>query len=214
MQRNGNMVGMPIGVRRGSGFEESEKRIRLQRLDLAHAVVGMLPDSPWFALRCWTGREEAVDNILGKMGISSLVPMRKGPDMRRRGRLIEGRLMPVIHGYVLVQMVPDPLFLDAMKGVDHVIEVLGGCLNPRAMSGAEVSRFKRLADEGAYDWEKPCEIVVRVGDKVVLNGEPFTGMRGIVETPNEKMHGDVVVSVSMMGRMVPVNVPLALLEKL
>lgn len=212
MQRNGNMIGMPIGVRRGSGFSEAERQMRLDRLELATRIVS--DDSPWFALRCWTGREEAVDNALSKAGILSVVPMRKGPDLRRRGRLIEGRLIPVIHGYVLIQMAAEPLYLDAMKGIEHVIEVLGGCLSPRSMSTEEVNKFRRMAADGAYDWEKPCNLVVKAGDKVIVTDGPFGDMRGIVETPNERMRGDVVVSVSMMGRMVPVTVPLAQLEKL
>lgn len=212
MQRNGNMVGMPIGVRRGAGFEESERRMRLERLEMATRMVRH--DSPWFALRCWTGRESAVDNALAKAGISSLVPMRKGPDLRRRHRVIEGAMMPVIHGYVLVQMASEPLFLDAFKGIEHVIEVLGGCLKPRPMSGAEVNHFKSMADNGAYDWEKPCGLIVQAGDRVMINGGPFHQFTAQVITPNRKGRGDVVVSVRMLGGDVPVTIPLALLEKL
>lgn len=211
MQRNGNMVGMPVGVRSGSGFDESERRMRLGRLGLAARIAN--DDSPWFALRCWTGREEAVDKALSRVGVSSLVPMRKGPDLRRRHRVIEGKLMPVIHGYVLVQMVSEPLFLDAFKGVEHVVEVLGGCLTPRPMSGLEVKHFKDMAATGAYDWEKPCGLILTAGETVLISGGPFHQCNAIVVTPNRKGRGDVVVSVRMLGGEVPVTIPLALLEK-
>lgn len=211
MQRNGNMVGMPIGVHRGDGFSDSEKRMRLDRLELASRVVS--DDSPWFALRCWTGREEAVDKALEKVGVVSLVPMRKGPDLRRRHRVIEGKFMPVIHGYVLVRMVCEPLFLDAFKGIEHVIEVLGGCLSPRPMTGLEVNHFKAMADGGAYDWEKPCDLIVSAGEAVRITDGPFSRWNAVVVTPSRKSRGDVVVSVRMMGGEVPVTIPLALLEK-
>ncbi len=82
--------------------------------------------APWFALRVWTGREKVVGDALTTMGVRSLVPMRKGPDLRRRHRVIPGTMMPVIHGYVLVQMLPQPEYLAGLQGLEHAIDVLGG----------------------------------------------------------------------------------------
>lgn len=211
MQRNGNMVGAPIGIVGPIRFDDSERQMRLDRLGSAARMSNA--DSPWFAVRCMTGRERAVNNSLTDLGIAALVPMRKGPDLRRRHRVIEGQMMPVIHGYVLVQMASEPIFLDAMKGIEHVIEVLGGCLRPRPMKSAEVNHFKDMADNGAYDWERSCGLNVTRGEQVRITDGPFHGNIAVVVTPNRKGRGDIVVIVRMFGGDVPVNIPLALVEK-
>lgn len=212
MQRNGNFVGMPIGIRGAARFEEAERQMRLQRLATAAGLSN--DDSPWFAVRCMTGRERSVNNALDDIGIGALVPMRKGPDLRRRHRLVEGQMMPVIHGYVLVQVASNPVFLDAMRGIEHVMEVLGGCLSPKRLKASEVKHFKDMADQGAYDWERPCELVVKAGDKVLITEGPFCRLSAMVVTPSRKGKGDVVVNVRILGGEVPVTVPLAILQML
>lgn len=212
------LVGSPIANDGNDGFRERMRRITDSMLDEG-ALLTMNcringGKAPWFALRVWTGREKTVENTLEEMGVRSLVPMRKGPDLRRRGRVIEGAMMPVVHGYVLVQMMPFAQYLTGLQGLEHAIEVLGGCENPRRLSDAEVNRFNILARGGKYDFERPVEIVVRVGDRVLITDGPFVGVTATVVTPNSKCHGDVVVASSIMGREVPVTVALALLQKL
>ncbi|MCY1367784.1 Transcription termination/antitermination protein NusG [compost metagenome] len=170
--------------------------------------------APWFALRVWTGREKAVEYSLESMGIRSLVPMRKGPDLRRRHRIIEGTMMPVIHGYVLVQMVPQPEYLAGLQGLEDAIDVLGGCESPMRISDKEVSRFNALATGGTYDSERSVDLLVKAGETVWITAGPFNNQKAIVVTPNRKGRGDVVVAVHFMGGEVPVTVPLALLGKL
>lgn len=170
--------------------------------------------APWFALRVWTGREKVVDDALTTMGIRSLVPMRKGPDLRRRHRVIPGTMMPVIHGYVLVQMLPQPEYLAGLQGLEHAIDVLGGCERPMRISDKEVSRFNALALGGTYDSERAVDLLVTPGEPVWITAGPFNNQRCIVVTPNRKGRGDVVVTINFMGGEVPVTVPLALLRKL
>lgn len=212
MMQHREMDGAAIGCMRGETLDERLRRIRLERLS---AVARLTHDeTPWFAVRVWTGRETAVDNTLSAIGVHALVPMRKGPDLRRRGRVISGHMMPVIHGYVLAQVEPDAESLDALKGIEHVIEVLGGCLSPRRLGRAEVNHFKDMADNGAYDWERPSTLVVTIGDRVRITGGPFSEFSAVVVTPNGKGRGDVVVSVNILGGDVPVTLPLAMLENL
>ena len=170
--------------------------------------------APWFALRVWTGREKVVDDALARMGVRSLVPMRKGPDLRRRHRVIPGTMMPVIHGYVLVQMLPQPEYLAGLQGLEHAIDVLGGCERPMRISDKEVSRFNALALSGTYDSERHVELQVTAGEPVWITAGPFNNQKGIVVTPNRNGRGDVVVEIRFMGGEVPVTVPLALLRKL
>lgn len=217
MQRNVS-EGAPIAVYRGERFEDRMRRITDGLLDEGALVTLNCRinggKAPWFALRVWTGREKTVENTLEAMGVRSLVPMRKGPDLRRRHRVVEGTMMPVIHGYVLVQMLPQAEYLAGLQGIEHAIDVLGGCERPMRISDKEVSRFNAMALGGTYDWERPVDLVVRAGEPVWITAGPFNNQQAIVVTPNRKGRGDVVVAIRFMGGEVPVTVPLALLRKL
>ena len=206
------MDGMAIGVGSGERFEDRMRRVRLDELVTASRITH--DDSPWFALRVMTGREIDVKIALEDLGVTALVPQRKGKTWERRGRKIEGVMQPVIYGYVLVQSDPSPSILVAFKGVQDVIGVLGGAEKPMRVTGQEINRFKVMAEAGTYDWEKPCGLIVKAGDRVRITGGPFEGMGAAVVTPNSKGKGDVVVTVGILGGEVPMTLPLAMLEKL
>lgn len=212
MMQHRGLKGVAIATRSGSSFDHVEREARLELLERAARIIGA--DSPWFALRVMTGRELAVQEALEVLGINSLVPMRKGPDLRRRHRVIPGSLQPVIYGYVLVQSHPLPDILVAFKGLDDVIGVLGGAEKPMRVTASEINRFKAMAEAGLYDWEKPCGLVVAAGDRVKMSAGPFEGWAGVVVTPNSKGKGDAVVMINLMGGEIPMTVPLAILEKL
>ncbi|PLU74112.1 antitermination protein NusG [Sinorhizobium medicae] len=217
MQRR-TFTGSPIALQGPDRFADRMRRISDGLLDEGALVATNWRinggRAPWFALRVWTGREKTVEKSLDAMGVRSLVPMRKGPDLRRRHRVVPGQMMPVIHGYVLVQMVAQAEYLAGLLGVEHVIDVLGGCDRPMRLSDKEVSRFSGLARSGDYDWERPVALQVRAGEAVLITAGPFCDRKATVVTPSKKGRGDVVVSIDFMGGEVPVIVPLALLKKL
>ncbi len=101
-----------------------------------------------------------------------------------------------------------------MQGVEHAIDVLGGCERPMRVSDAEINRFNALARGGTYDWERPVALSLRAGEAVSITAGPFCDWKATVITPNRNGRGDVVVSISLMGSEVPVTMPLALLKKL
>jgi transcriptional antiterminator NusG len=206
------LTGVAIATRSRASFDEVEREARLEVLERASRIVHS--DSPWFALRVMTGREIMVHESLEVLGITSLVPMRKGPDLRRRGRLIEGSMQPVIYGYVLVQSDPHPEILVAFKGVDQVIDVLGGADRPMRVTTQEINRFKAMAEAGTYDWAAPSGLVVQPGDLLRVTAGPFSSLNAVAQTASTKGRGDVVVSVTVFGRETPVTMPLAMLEKL
>ena len=129
MMQHDKLDGMPIAIDHGERFEERMRRIKTDLLQAA--TLRARDDSPWFAIRVMSGREIVVKNVLDEAGIEALVPMRKGPEYRRRGRVVPSKMIPVMTSYVLVRFMPsDEAFL-GIQGVEHVIGVLGGCINPR-----------------------------------------------------------------------------------
>ncbi|WP_203422907.1 transcription termination/antitermination NusG family protein [Sinorhizobium sp. BG8] len=179
---------------------------------LGAASLACKADSPWFALRVWSGREEAVEKSLLEAGIEALVPMRKGREYRRRGRVIPAQMIPVMTGYVLVQCLRSEQAFLGLLGVEHVISVIGGCETPLPIHNEEVQRFKTKACEGAYDWEVPAGLFKR-GMKVRIGQGPFAGITGEIVSCRDDGRGDAVVEAQMFGAMTPLLVPLAILEK-
>ncbi|MBT9370289.1 transcription termination/antitermination NusG family protein [Rhizobium sp. CSW-27] len=208
MMQHRVMIGQQIGIARDG---ESERQHRLSRLRM---VAESSCERRWFAVRVMTGRETAVEKQLLDMAIEALVPMRKGPDLRRRHRVIPGSMIPVIHGYVLVNMPADGVLLAGLSGLEHVISVVGGYETPMPITAEEVRRFKAMADQGAYDWSAPTGKSFRSGDVVRIYDGPFVGFAGEVISCRSDGRGDVVLVLDMLGGKVPVTVPLAICEKL
>lgn len=212
MMQHNKFDGVPIASGSGERFEDRMRRIREAMLH--HATVRAADDSPWFAVRVMSGREKAVKNSLDEIGVETLLPMRKGPEYRRRGRVIPASMMPAITSYLLVRFVPKDEAFVALKGIEHVIDVLGGCASPRYVPNEQVLKFKALADEGALDWERPG-LKLKRGDKVRVADGPFEGLSGnVAACSDDGRGGDPVIELDIFGRMTPVMIPLALLRKL
>jgi len=210
MMQHDKLEGIPIGEPKPEGFEEKMRRIRA---DMLHAATcNSRGDSPWFAVRVMSGREIAVKNAMEAAGIEALVPMRKGPEYRRRHRVIPATLIPAMTSYVLVRFLPSTQAFLGIRSIEHVIDMLGGCLSPRHIPNAEVMRFNALADEGALDWERPT-IVFLKGEKVRVTDGPFASFVGEITSCRNDGKGDAVVELNLFASMTPVLMPLAILEK-
>ncbi|ARO22931.1 transcription antitermination NusG domain-containing protein [Rhizobium sp. TAL182] len=210
MQRD-KFEGIPIGVARSESFEYRMRRIRAEMLPAASLRTGA--DSPWFAVRVMSGREIAVYEALDEAGIEAVVPMRMGPEYRRRGRKIPASKIPVMTGYVLVRFfASDQAFL-AIRGFEHVIDVVGGCMSPHRIPDSEVKRFKALADGGDLNWERPVTVFKR-GEKVRVSDGPFASFSGEIISCRNDGKGDAVVEMHLFSGTVPVLMPLAILEKI
>lgn len=201
-------TGQTIGVAKDGDQDRAERLTRLRQ-----CCESGLP-MRWFAARVMTGREKAVENQLAGLGVEALVPMRKGPDLRRRHRVIPGVMMPVIHGYVLVNMPNSGVLLAGLTAVEYFLSVVGGYDCPMPITPEEVRRFKGLADDGAFDWEKQTGKQFSRGDQVKIWDGPFVGFSGEVVSCRSDGRGDVVVTLDMFGGKVPVTVPLAICDKL
>jgi len=208
--RHNRFDGTPVAVGSGERFEDRMRRISAGLLRAA--TLRADDNSPWFVIRVMSGREIPVNNALDDAGIEALVPMRMGPEYRRRHRVMPARLIPVITGYVLVRFLEsDEAFL-GISGLDHVIGVLGGYLNPQRVSHFEVNRFKALAEQGALDWERQT-VVFRVGETVRVKDGPFAAFTGRIVSCRADGKGDAVVELTVFGGLTPVLTPLAIIER-
>lgn len=200
-----NLTGM-IFVRKESlmkmelGWAELGLRIRLIQCESS-----VDRDSGnWFCLSVMTGREEAVEKALNLFGIKALVPMRKGPDYKSRGRTIEGQMMPVMKGYVLVKLNSQhPSFL-GIKGLKHVIDVVGGSHKPMIISQQSVNDFKAKAERGEHDHKAGRAECFKAGQMVTVMDGPFEKLTGTV-VRNVKNDQRVIVDVELFGRKVQVD---------
>lgn len=181
--------------------------------NLRAATLRAHPDSPWFVLRVAYGREGAVEKSLVNIGIEALVPTRKGPDLRRRGRVIPGAYMPVLTGYVLVRCVHSAHAMLGLKAVEHVVGVLGTCERPHLIQNEEAMRFNDRAAAGEFDWDTPSGLF-KAGMRVRFSRGPFCGANGVIISCRADGKGDAVVEMTLFGGTMPILVPLAFLEKL
>lgn len=187
-------------------------RHRIGRRCLAAASHHAADDSAWYALRVMPGRELTVENTLRGHGVECLVPMRKGKESWRRGRMMLP-IIPVMIGYVLVRFEPSIDAFVGVCGIDHVQGVVGGTAVPRAISHCEVTRFEHRARNGDFDWARVNAGIKRNMHVVVMRG-PFKGAKGIVVSARGDGLGDAVVEFHKDEQLPPALLPLAILNKL
>lgn len=211
MMQHKTMIGQQIAIGSGERFEERMRRIAMENRPAA--ALRTNSDSPWVTLRVDTGREISVKNALDAEAIECLVPMRKGPELRRRHRVIPPSPMPVILGYVLVRCHKSERAMLGLKSFENVRDALGGWLKPVFTDAEKVKRFNDLANEGYYDWERPVTVFKR-GMKVRVNDSPFADLEGVIISCRADGKGDAVVEFPGASFVRPITTPLALLEKL
>lgn len=191
-------------------IDDRERAIRLAYLDEAKSPP---PDSAWYVLRVSFGREKAVESELTARHIEAFVPMRKGPERMVRGRKRPALMLPAVTGYVLVRTVVTDKVCAGLTAIEDVLQLVGTAGAPHPVRHDEIKRFRVLADEGKLDWEKMSTVLLERGEVVRITDGPFGSFLARVVTPNGRGHGDVVVEADIFGRMTPLTLPLAILEK-
>ncbi|WP_085025280.1 transcription termination/antitermination protein NusG [Ensifer aridi] len=166
----------------------------------------------WIVLQTLTGREMAVESSLSAASVEALVPTRKAPDIRRRGRIIEGQERPIMRGYVMVHVVRSAAAFAGLRRVEHVLGIVGGADSPWCVDEESVSRVKDLAGKAEEEPKAP-ENPFSIGEMVSFIEGPFYRCKGVI-TKFSDDEREATLEVSLCGRMVPVyNVPLAIVEK-
>jgi transcriptional antiterminator NusG len=195
--------------------QSQEHSRRLLNLAMASEKYCLLypNQSGWLCLKTMTGRELAVEKELAEYEIVSLVPTRKGPEYRRRGRLIPARDIPILIGYTLVKCVASASAMQGLATIEHVTGVLGGWEKPMRIGSDFINRFKDKATAGAYDYAVQGPVLKR-GEKARVIEGPFASFSGeVISAPSDGI-GDAVIELDIFRQKTPICLPVAILEKL
>lgn len=172
----------------------------------------------WYVVHTYSGFEKSVVRSLkehirnagmeDKFG-EILVPTEEVVEMKSgQKRTSERKFFP---GYVLVKMEMDDESWHLVKNVPKVTGFIGGSgMKPTPISDKEADAIIRQVQEGV---EKPKpKFSFQAGEQVRVTDGPFQDFNGTVEDVNYEKN-KLKVSVSIFGRMTPVELDFSQVEK-
>lgn len=175
-------------------------------------------EKQWFVVQAYSGFEKQVARSLAehiknadmdeKFG-EILVPTEEVVEMRGgQKRTTQRKFFP---GYVLVKMVMDEESWHLVKNIPKVSGFIGGTGNkPIPITEKEAQTILQQVQEGA---EKPKpKFTFQAGEEVRVIDGPFADFNGMVEDVNFEKN-KLRVSVSIFGRMTPVELDFSQVEK-
>ena len=211
--------GAPIEIRPYAEFKQekarAETRIRIRNLAMAsRRITADYPDlAGWFCLSVKPMSEKAIVRALDAVDIKGLVLMRKGEKIVKRGRVIKAPMLPVLPGYVLVHCVPSAAAMQGLCRFDkRITGITGGAETPYRIPLKFVEKFIENAAEGAYDYRPPAPIDFLVDEQVRVCDGPFANFMATVAAVDFE-RSRVKVDVHIFGRMTPVELDVAQIEK-
>jgi transcription termination/antitermination protein NusG len=159
--------------------------------------------APWFAFRLRANFERSVAAALQTRGISAFLPSySEQVRWSDRFKTVERLLYP---GYLFVRC--DLAALPQVLSLSGVLSVLDSNIKPCSIPAQEIENVKRVL-------ESPLSVMPAapaVGERVTVIRGPLEGASGVVVREGRK--ATLVVSISMMGRGVAVEVNPRDLEK-
>lgn len=151
----------------------------------------------WFALNTKRNREKRVGELLRGKGYEELVPtyrsLRKWSD---RYKELELALFP---GYVFCRF--DPAYRSPILATPGVVAVVGNGRVPVPVENSEIEALRTLMGSAFVVEPWPY---LRVGQRVVIEGGPLSGLEGILQEVRRSCR--IVVSVDLLQRSVAVEV--------
>ncbi len=175
-------------------------------------------EKQWFVVQAYSGFEKQVARSLAEhiknAGMDEkfgeiLVPTEEVVEMRGgQKRTTQRKFFP---GYVLVKMVMDEESWHLVKNIPKVSGFIGGTGNkPIPITEKEAQTILQQVQEGA---EKPKpKFTFQAGEEVRVIDGPFADFNGMVEDVNFEKN-KLRVSVSIFGRMTPVELDFSQVEK-
>jgi len=113
-------------------------------------------------------------------------------------------------GYILVQMCLNEETWHIVKNTPKILGFIGNSTNPPIVPEEEVRRISQQIDEGTLR-PKP-KMSFEKGESVKVIDGPFSTFNGFVEEVNVEK-GKLKVSVSIFGRVTPIELDFAQVEK-
>jgi transcription termination/antitermination protein NusG len=157
----------------------------------------------WYALRVRPNFERTVQHALATHAILSFLPSySEQVRWSDRTKTVERLLYP---GYLFVRC--EPAALPQVLSLSGVLGVLDTNVKPTIIPSSEIENVKRVL-------ESPLSVMPAapaVGERVTVTRGPLEGASGVVVREGRK--ATLVVSISMMGRGVAVEVNPRDLEK-
>jgi transcriptional antiterminator NusG len=175
-------------------------------------------EKQWFVVQAYSGFEKQVARSLAEhiknAGMDEkfgeiLVPTEEVVEMRGgQKRTTQRKFFP---GYVLVRMVMDEESWHLVKDIPKVSGFIGGTgTQPIPITEKEAQAILQQVQEGA---EKPKpKFTFQAGEEVRVIDGPFADFNGMVEDVNFEKN-KLRVSVSIFGRMTPVELDFSQVEK-
>jgi transcription antitermination factor NusG len=152
---------------------------------------------PWYAIRVRTHCEAAAASVLRNRGYAEFLPMYRRRVPRYRRKELEFPLLP---GYVFARFDLTDDRLPILQ-IPSVLYVVGVGKIPEPVDVAEITALQTVVASCFATGPWPF---LRVGDRVVIEGGPLSGIEGIlVVTKNEYR---VVVSITLLQRSVAVEI--------
>lgn len=152
----------------------------------------------WYALHVHSQCERAVQDALRRRGIEEFYPTySEHVSYSDRTKTVQRSLFP---GYLFARA--DDRTLPALGRIAMVVRVLGD--PPEPVDEKELEDVRRLVRSG-FEVESCPVPVIGIGEAVIVQNGSFRGVQGTVVrgTNGSKL----VVSISMLGRAVAVEMP-------
>ncbi|MCM2472139.1 transcription antiterminator [Rhizobium sp. CG5] len=216
--RRGDIDGPVIEIRDYAVFKRekaiSENAIRIHNIGMAsRRIADDYPDlAAWFCLRVKPRTDFVVEKALADAGVHCLVATRKGDKIVKRHRIIPSPMLPVLPGYVMVRCVPHVAAMAGLRRFDNVVDVVGGAETPYRVPMKFVSKFIEKASNGEYDYRPPSAMVYHLGEAVRVVDGPFASFNGAVVEMGT-IRNRIKVDVDIFGRLTPVELDIAQIEK-
>jgi transcription antitermination factor NusG len=165
-------------------------------------------DLPWRALGIQPRSEIAVSGFISDLDFICYCPSYKMV-MVHRGKKRE-TVVPFIHSYIFVRFGFDAITWHQMMNIVGVNRILLG-----RVAEEEILQLRHQVGDGtgvlSYEVRKIFRRI-NVGDRITLCNGVFAGTDGVVETVDDELQVGGI-NISLLGREIVVNQPLAWCEK-
>ena len=136
----------------------------------------------WYAVRTRSQAEELARHGLTQKGVQPLMPPYQAVSKRKDRQKI--LIKPIFKGYLFVQFQLDPRsHLEVLKTFG-VVDILKNSQGPLTIPNEEIENIRILEGHVGECFDAP---EIMLGEKVMVNGGPLKGLKGIVDQVQNRL---------------------------